>query len=231
MDHWLIIAIPLTLLLVVLLAGFVGCDAGDWFGGPAFVAAGQTYDQTVMGLSGLVAYWTLADATGTVAADTQGKDATHPNGAHPGTYTNLPAPVPYNAGQKSAAVPVRRRPYFALGAKLLTSNGGGTSVEFDGGFVEIPFDAALNPPTFTIAVGVSAEWTADPAHPAFRVVIESGESEGLTEGFRAAFQHARPVGDGRRRRHRDRGSAGLAGDAAAAARSSTSWSPRTTVPT
>lgn len=175
MTHWMILATPFTLLLLVLFLGN-GCD---WFGGAPFVAASQTYDQTVAGISGLVAYWALAETSGTTAADSVGKDANHPNGADPGTYTNLPAAVPYNAAQKSAAVSGQ----FTLGAQALTSNGGGPSVLFDGGFVEVPFDATLNPATFTVAIGVSPGWTSSPTQPAFRVVIESGDAGGFTDGF------------------------------------------------
>jgi hypothetical protein len=175
MSNWVIFVTPLTLLLLVLFLGN-GCDS--FFGHP-FTAAKQTYDQTVMGTTGLVAYWTLGETSGTTAADSVGQDAQHPNGGHSGTYTNLPAAVTYNAAQKSAAVSGT----FMLGAQALTTNIGGPSVTLDGGFVEIPFATVLNPPTFTIAVGVSAGWTPDPKQPAIHTVIESGDSGGFTEGF------------------------------------------------
>ena len=176
MTVWLVVTTPAALLLLVLLLGFVGCD----FGSATLGAPPLDYDQTVASITGVVAYWSLAEAAGTtVAADSQGVDAGHPSGANPGTYTTLPAAVAYNAALKSAAVPGA----LALGAQLLTSNGGGTSVDFQGGFVEVPFNSALNPAAFTIAVGVSPGWAPDPTHPAFRVVMETGQADGFTDGF------------------------------------------------
>lgn len=171
MTNLVMFVTPATVLLLLLLIGFVGNGCGQAFtAGPS-----KTYDDTVKGMSGLVSYWRLAEAVGApMAADGQG--------GNPGNYATIPGPANYNAADKSAAVPAPNL-QLTLGAARLTSNGGGTSVDFEGGYVEVPFHAALNPPAFSIAVGVSPNWAPDPQHPAFRAVIESGEAEGFTDGF------------------------------------------------
>jgi hypothetical protein len=55
----------------------------------------------------------------------------------------------------------------------------------NGGYVSVPFDAALNPTKaegFTLEAWVRVEWTADAA-PAFRVIMTSLESVGGFKGY------------------------------------------------
>ncbi|MGH7155113.1 MAG: hypothetical protein ACREF3_14410, partial [Acetobacteraceae bacterium] len=124
MAIWLYVGTPLVLVMLVLLAGFVGSYQEVTF---------SDFDTTITGVSGIVAYWTLGDSVGaTTAIDTRG--------TNPGTYVNLSAGVPYDGTAHSAAVPGTVAP--GAGAPL-TTNGGVTAPDFAGGYVEVPFSAAL----------------------------------------------------------------------------------------
>jgi hypothetical protein len=161
--------IPLVLLLVVLLLGFVSCDIDIFTGPPTHLVS----DAAVFDIPGVIAFWRLAEAEGeTVAPDYISID--DPTGPFPGTYTPLANPANYDSANKSAAVSGT----ITGGAQPIVFNSGKASVSFDGGFVTVPFDPALNPAIFTIAVAVSPDWALDPTQPAFRVVIESGQAEG-----------------------------------------------------
>ena len=173
MSEWLLVLTPIIILLIVLQLG-----GGCAFSGTGPVGPSQSYPDTATGISGLVAFWNLDETSGTIAKDSQGVDATHPNGGNPGTYIQPPQ-LFYNGGDKSAAAPGT----LSQGGQSLSSNGGGPAVSFNGGYVEVPFNAALNPanaPGFSIALGVSPGWDPDPAQPAIRVTLESGQVVGAT---------------------------------------------------
>jgi hypothetical protein len=172
MNEWLFVLTPIIILLIVSHLGGL-CEP---FGGTD--SPTQDFPTAATGIMGLVAFWKLDEITGTVAADSQGKDATHANGANPGVYKTSPA-LFYNGGDKSAAAPGT----FTPNGQALTANGGGPAVSFNGGYVEVLFKAALNPansPGFSIALGVSPGWDPDPTKPVFRVVLESGQVVGAT---------------------------------------------------
>ncbi len=179
MHDWTLILTPLIVLLLVFQLGGL-CEPFSAAASPTDPPS-QDYPTTVAGISGLVAFWRLAETSGATAADNQGKDASHPAGANPGGYVpappNPPKPLNYNGGDKSAAAPGT----FNQGGQSLSSNGGGPAVSFNGGYVEVPFSAVINPPKtpgFSVVAGVSPGWDPDPAHPANRVVVEAGQMLG-----------------------------------------------------
>ena len=173
---------PLVLLLllgtaaIVWSACFVGCSFAPQ---PASVTVYDNYRSTVTGTQGLVAYWPLSDTSGTVATDLG------PN-HFDGTYTNGPDVVIYNAGQQSDASPgtfTLNQPNIVAGDQYsATGNPPGTPnpcVLFNGGFVSVPWQAALGPPApgqFTLEAWVVPNWTLADAqtNPSYRVVVESG---------------------------------------------------------
>ncbi len=122
MSEWLLVLTPIIILLIVLQLG--GSCA---FSGTGPVGPSQSYPDTAAGISGLVAFWNLDETTGTLAKDSQGVDAGHPNGGNPGTYIQ-PVQLFYNGGDKSAAAPGT----LSLGGQSLSSNGGGPAVSFNG---------------------------------------------------------------------------------------------------
>lgn len=159
MSELQLILVPLSLLVVVALFAFVGCS----FDAAGIAGPTVLYQAQVAATPDLVAYWRLGESSGTVATDEQG--------VQDGTYTTNPAAVAFNATFKSAAAPG----IFTLGQPgLLFGQPSDMAVFFNGGDVEIPFKAAINPPQFSIAVGVRAMWTPDPpGQEAFRSVVTS----------------------------------------------------------
>ena len=155
MSATLIVLIPLALLGVVSLLGFVGC---------VFTTTGEQsndpYDDLVKSEGSLIAFWTLTDPSGTTATDDG------PNN-FPGTYTGsvtlnqMPGIVP---GDQVAGQPVDP---CAL---------------FNGGVVSVPWQKAINiSPPFSVEAWVLPGWSPnDP--PALRGVVVSN-SKNLSAGF------------------------------------------------
>jgi hypothetical protein len=164
MDAWLLVLTPLAVLGVVGLVRFVGCS----YNPPVFDdTVVQDYGPTVLGEADLVSYWRLGEATcagGSVAADQKA--------AHPGTYRTValaadpPLLSPAAPGILQCGQP-----------GLLESDDVATSVLVDGGFVEVPFSADLNPPQFTVEAWVRPEWPAAETG-VFRCVVASREDTG-----------------------------------------------------
>jgi len=177
MSALLVVLIPPALLAIVLLSCFVGCGLSttgtkqvtDWF----------QYQATVTSTNGLVACWTLNETSGTSAADI---GPNHFNG----TYTVGPDVPTYNAAAQSDAAPGT----FTLGEPNIVAgdsvNNAQTTASpcayFDGGYVEVPWQAALGPPLpqpmqpplqFTIEAWVMPDWTLQDAqsNPSYRFVM------------------------------------------------------------
>jgi hypothetical protein len=162
MDPWLLPLTPLVLLVLLSLIRFVGCilDATGTYTGPGL----QTYGDLVLADPDLVSYWHLGEPAGTAA----GATAVDEKAAHDGTYRtfDLPASAPLLSPETA------HPPTLAAGQASLIP--GPTSVRVDGGYVEVAFAAALNPPQFTIEAIVLPEW--DPAETGvFRCVLASRE--------------------------------------------------------
>jgi len=168
---------------IVWSACFVGCTfhhgstpVVDFFG----------YENTVINTPGLVAYWPLNDTSGTVAVDFG------PNKFN-GAYTMGPVVPAYDAADQSDASPGT----FALNQPNIVPGDAGTApgtppvlspcVLFNGGFVSVPWQAALGPPLpaqFTLEAWVVPNWTLADAQgsPSFRVVVASNAAS-MFQGF------------------------------------------------
>lgn len=155
MSAILIVLIPIALLGVVALFGFVGCTL-DRAGLPDT----DPYDDLVKE-SPLVAFWTLTETSGTTAFDAT---SNHFDGTYVGNVTpgqQQPGIVP---GDQVIGQPVDPCPLFS------------------GGLVSVGFQPGINiPPPFTIEAWVMPGWNAnDP--PALRGVVVSN-SKSLAAGF------------------------------------------------
>jgi hypothetical protein len=171
MTASLIVLVPLALLAIVLLLCFIGCGLSTT--GTKQVTDYTDYDGTVTGTANLVAFWPLNEASGPTAADAT-------NNHFDGTYTPG-ANVPYDPVQQSAAATgevTPGNPGSGLVPGDVINNDPSqrdTSTYFNGGYVVVPWQSALNQPPFTIEAWVRAHWTAQDVQnsPAFRVVVGS----------------------------------------------------------
>jgi hypothetical protein len=175
MSASLFVAIPLALFAVVLLLCFVGCDVV--FGIDAFAPPYTKYTPDILAEPTLVAYWPLGEPAGeTTAVDVKSAlngtylsqvfpdDPSFPSAAAPGTLT---------LGQ-SGIVPGNTLPPFD------NPDARTTCIEVNGGYVSIPFDAALNPSKadgFSVEAWVQVGWSpTDTA--ATRVIMVSFDAAG-----------------------------------------------------
>jgi hypothetical protein len=170
MSTWLPLAVPLALLAVVALFGMVGCgldadpiDNGGGEGDGGGDGNGPKPNPD------LVSQWLLGEASGGIAADNVD--------GHPGTYTVI-------ALQEQAQSPATPNPPVLTkgDAGLLAGEPGQTCILVDGGYVEVPFDAALNTPTFTAMVWCLPEYDLGETvngQPVFRCVLASREGNGV----------------------------------------------------
>jgi hypothetical protein len=166
---------PLVLLFLIGTAAivwstcFVGCS---FHPGSAQVSDFSQYQNTLTTTPGIVALWPLNDTSGTIAVDV---GPNHFNGG----YVMGPVVTTYNAGQQSDASPGTfglDQPGIVAGD---TINGNpfnpNPCVYFNGGFVEVLWQAALGPPQFTIEAWVRPDWSDAKSDPSNRVVVASAD--------------------------------------------------------
>jgi len=163
-DWWMLLT-PLVVLPIFLLFRFIGCDS-VWS-----VDYVKSYDERVLGESSLVAYWKLGDKTSDVLA----KDE---KGAHAGHYGQAAPTASQNGSQGATGEVKREQP----GVHNPTPTH--TAVDFQGGYVAVPFATDFAAESFTIEAwvmsGGPAEWLPGFSH----VVVASGENDGTTQrGF------------------------------------------------
>lgn len=146
MSASLVVLAPIILLGLVTALCFVGCYTD------VQVSDFGEYEGTILGTPNLVAFWPLDDTSGTIAVDR--------------------GPNNFNGGYIAATGAITlNQPGIVAGDKV--NNKQSPCILVDGGFVEVLYQAALNPqPPFTLEAWVVANWTAsDP--PAVRTVVES----------------------------------------------------------
>jgi phosphatidylglycerol:prolipoprotein diacylglycerol transferase len=136
-----------------------------------------------------VAFWRLNEPMGSgTAKDLIGQPpiGANPNGNHPGTYV-----VPTNPIPVSPPSPGANPPYLSLGQTSLLANPSMTdhSIQVQGGCVQVPWAAALNPAFFTLEAMASPGWVLT-QKGFFYCVLSSVGASGIT-GF-AVF--AGPIG-------------------------------------
>ena len=176
-----LILTPLLVLAVVLLFGFVGCTS---FGASSSAATGADYPSTIKKETSLVGYWRLGEPASTaIAPPPPGGIAKDEQGTHPGHYFHFqPAP-----GADTKRHSFSNPAVINLGQKpgLLEKEASETCVEFNGGWVDMGFDAVLNPPQFTLEAWVFPQLDGDPLGN-FYCLCETGApatGKQKTEGF------------------------------------------------
>jgi hypothetical protein len=177
---------PLAVLVVVLLFAFVGCSSFGSADLPA--ASGDKYPPAVQAEPSLVAYWRLQEPAGTIVAPippgtTVPGIAKDEQGAHPGKYFHFKQPTNQDTKRLSAANPGVLN--LAETPGLLGNHPDFTCVEFNGGFVSVDFDPALNPAKFTVEAWITAEFEGF-ANGTYYCLFEDGApatGKQKTEGF------------------------------------------------
>ena len=180
MPESVVLVSPIAILAIVLVVRLAGCTFDSEGGGGPAPGLGEDsdYDGTVLEHEDLVAYWRLGEPDGATTATDQ-------KGGHDGTFETVT--LAENGPGQSAAT--GSPPVLELGAPgQLESDPEHTSVRVDGGYVEVPFDEALNPAAFSVEAWVVAEWDGNEALSnglkPFRTVCSSREVVGgNTRGF------------------------------------------------
>jgi hypothetical protein len=171
---------PPALLAIVLWLCFVGCtnDYQDF----DILPFTQYSTVTILPSPGLAAYWPLGEPA-------QSVKAVDLKGGHDGDY--LSQVFPDDPAFQGAAAPgtlTLQSPGIVAGDTVAPHDATSprtTCMLTNGGYVCVPFDAALNPTKaegFTLEAWISVGWTADDT-AAFRTVITSLESVGGFKGF------------------------------------------------
>jgi hypothetical protein len=162
-----LLLVPVLLLAIVALLGFVGCGLDSQ--GTASPITSDPYTTVVAATPDLVAWWPLKDAAlPTAAADAVGPG---PDGSYPGTYGTRADPV------GKPGLSAKSPGTLNLGQGSLISNDASRgSIEVDGGYAEVvPFHAELNTDQFTLEAWVRTKWT-EADEKAYRVVFFSRET-------------------------------------------------------
>jgi hypothetical protein len=175
----------LAVLVMVLLFGFMGCSLDDFGTGTA-----TDYPSTIQVTPGLVAYWRLQEPASTPTA-VEGNPAppgdiafSANNQANPQDPSN-----PFNGAYfelNPAAADAARHSNQTTGTLNLGTPGildllpGNTCVQVEGGFVQVPFNAALNPSAFSLEAWVvpfDEGFHPDPQY--YQCLVESTGPAGL----------------------------------------------------
>jgi hypothetical protein len=180
MSASLLILVPAGLLAIMALLCFAGCG----FTGQALPPFTKYSDDTVLANPAVVAYWPLGEA-----ADSN--PAIDRFAGHDGSYVDpatTPSIYPWPAYSVASGSGPNIESADAPGAIAFAQSGivQGDSVQpgnqldvrttcivVNGCYVDVPFDAAFNPPTsFTVEAWVRVDWDANAPH-AYRAVVDT----------------------------------------------------------
>jgi hypothetical protein len=141
--------VPLAGLAIVLLLTFVGCgldadpiDGGSIDGGPIF-----DYNTNVEAVPSIVSHWPLWEAS----SDQPALDRVGGNNGVYKTHSD-PGDPALESAPTSGTIEF-------LQSSLLPNLSEDASIRVDGGYVEVPFAAALNTATFSFIAWVQTDWT------------------------------------------------------------------------
>jgi hypothetical protein len=176
MSASLLVLIPPALAVVLLLC-FVGCELSRTGLAEPFT---QYSTATILPSTGLVGYWPLGEAAGaTTAVDVKsGHNGSYLSRVFPDEPGGAAAPGTFSLGNPGIVAGDTVPPHDDPDART-------TCMQTNGGYVSVPFDAALIPTRaegFTLEAWVHVEWSAaDTA--AFRVVMSTFGTTGGGQGF------------------------------------------------
>jgi hypothetical protein len=183
MSASLVVLLPVVLLGIVTLLCFTGCglDVGG-IGQPPFT---KYSDTTVLANSAVVGYWPLGESGDNLPA----ADRTSPN-PNNGQYidpTTLPAIYPWPASSIVNTPNPNIESAAATGDVAFEQTGivPGDTVQpandvalrtpclvVNGGYVNVPFNAKINPTSFTLEAWVRVDWDQNAPH-AWRAVLDA----------------------------------------------------------
>ena len=193
MSIWIYFAVPLTVLPIVMLLGFVGCKLDSEGQAPPGEPPPDPYHTLIETTSDLVAYWPLGESTGTAGTAGSAGSTAHdavgpaPDGSHAGVYKAWTAP-PDPVLQSDAAGGL-----LMFGQPgLIPNDPSRKSITVNGGYVEVPFADVLNSPQFTVELIVGTGWD-DTAIDAYRLVFASREEVGPNVNIRGVTLFANPT--------------------------------------
>jgi hypothetical protein len=179
MSASLLVWLPAGVMVVVSLLCFVGCDVVFGLDRVPFT---RYSDETILSNPNLVAYWPLGEPPGiTTAAEPKGgRNGTYiiaaPYVAVPGAFPSAAASGQYVLGEVGVVTGDSVQPGNLINVRT-------TCIEVDGGYVNVPFDVAINPTgAFTIEAWVRVEWL-DVDSPAYRCVLDGRSVSGGNKGF------------------------------------------------
>jgi hypothetical protein len=199
----LLVLVPISLLVLVATFCFVGCVLNTHgLGDPNKPDPDNpdpkpepftNYSKTVTDTDGVLAFWSLNEASDIAAKPVAMAKADDIIGGHTGNYTHkgnapdfYPCPgMNLAAGVDSAAA----NGFLSLGVESIVVGDAkqpgndpsilSTGMQIDGGFVTVPFSSDINPlSTFTIECWARPEWDISP--PAYRMIIDSRDAVGGT---------------------------------------------------
>jgi hypothetical protein len=170
-----IVLVPLVLLGVVTTLCFVGCAFQT--GGLPMTVFTAYRSTTVLGNANLVAFWPLDDEINSPKAEELKSGlvgdyvtaVTNPGQFPDPAVANISAPAPGNLAWAQPGIVAGD----CIGGD---PNNRTTCIAVNGGYVSVPQNAALNPPSFTVEAWVRVDWNnTDPVNfpPAYRAVIDS----------------------------------------------------------
>ncbi len=182
MGHLYLLLVPLVVLIVISLFGFVGC--ASFTSSNIGASTGVDYPSTIKAEASLVAYWRLGEPAATaVAPPKPGGIAAEELGKHPGNYSRFQPPGAIDKNRHS----FNNGGTIVLGQTpgILELDAAATCIEVNGGMVTVPFDAALNLPQFTLEAWVIAEFNGDPQGNYYCLFENGAPATGKqkTEGF------------------------------------------------
>jgi len=189
---WLLIG-AVALLVTILLLGFVGCGLQTWGIPPS------DYPTAIQTTPGLVAYWRLGEPASTPVAVFGGpipsgdiafsandpNNQKDPNNPFNGAYVNLNASV-FDTQRHSFGAEGTGGLTLGVTPGLLIFEPTSSCMYVDGGYVQVPFNSALNPPAFSLEAWLipfnpsgGTNLVAASGPPYYQCIVESTGPQGL----------------------------------------------------
>ena len=150
MNPGLLLLTSIAVLIVLRFLGFVGCAAILGVDDVSYATTPDgkpDYPATIKKETSLVAYWRLGELASTPVPSSGGQ-AKSETGFHNGDYDKLPLATTADTVHHSP--PTAGTLTLGVTPGLLELDPTSPCIRTDGGFIQVPFDDALNPPQFTL---------------------------------------------------------------------------------